>query len=41
MSAEVQPKPKVTGYLPNDTQPIGSMLSKLYEHNQRCQKSII
>ena len=27
MSAEVQPKPKVIGYLPNDTPPIGAMLS--------------
>ena len=27
MSAEVQPKPKVIGYLPNDTPPVGAMLS--------------
>jgi uracil permease len=27
MSAEVQPKPKVIGYLPNDTPPFGAMLS--------------
>ena len=27
MSAEVQPKPKVIGYLPDDTPPVGGMLS--------------
>jgi uracil permease len=27
MSAEIQPKPKVLGYLPDDTPPIGAMLS--------------
>jgi uracil permease len=27
MSAEIQPKPKVIGYLPNDTPPVGAMLS--------------
>ena len=27
MSAEVQPKPKVIGYLPDDTPPVGAMLS--------------